>query len=121
MASRPRDGTLFWLVLLAIACAIAVVLAQRPARAEGVVASWYGGKHHGRRTASGERFNMHAMTAAHRRLPFGTHLRVCRSGCVTVRINDRGPFVRGRSLDLSAAAMRKVCGRAGTCRVTVTR
>ena len=70
------------------------------------MASVYGGRdgHCGSRTANGERVNCAAMTAAHRRLPFGTRVRVCHSGCVTVRINDRGPFVRGRDIDLSPAA-----------------
>jgi rare lipoprotein A len=70
-------------------------------------ASWYGPGFHGRRTASGERYDMHAMTAAHRTLPFGTLLEVRNldNGEVTrVRINDRGPFKRGRILDLSYAA-----------------
>jgi rare lipoprotein A len=48
------------------------------------------------------------MTAAHRTLPFGTRVRVCHSGCVVVRINDRGPFVRGRHIDLSPAAARAI-------------
>ena len=70
-------------------------------------ASWYGHPYHGRPTASGEIFNMHAMTAAHRTLPFGTEVRVhdLENGrTVTVRINDRGPFVEGRIIDLSYAA-----------------
>lgn len=72
-------------------------------------ASWYGKRFHGRRTASGERFNMYALTAAHPSLPFGTRLRVrhLESGReVEVRINDRGPHVDGRILDLSQAAAR---------------
>jgi hypothetical protein len=74
------------------------------------VASIYGGSDGlcGHRTASGERLNCAAMTAAHRRLPFGTQIRVCHSGCVTVRINDRGPWVRGRDIDLSPAAARAI-------------
>lgn len=60
-------------------------------------------------TANGERFNEHALTAAHKSLPFGTRLRVCRAGrCITVRINDRGPFVRGRQLDLTTGAARAI-------------
>ena len=72
-------------------------------------ASWYGMRFHGRRTASGERFNMYALTAAHPSLPFGTRLRVrhVESGReVEVRVNDRGPHVGGRILDLSQAAAR---------------
>ena len=76
------------------------------------VASYYGRRFHGRRTANGERFNMQAMTAAHRTLPFGSLVRVTnpRNGrSVTVRINDRGPFVRGRTIDLSRAAAEELC------------
>ncbi|MXO83917.1 septal ring lytic transglycosylase RlpA family protein [Altererythrobacter aestiaquae] len=75
------------------------------------VASYYGKRFHGRRTANGERFNMNAMTAAHKTLPFGTKVRVTnpRNGkSVVVRINDRGPFIRGRTIDLSRAAAKKV-------------
>ena len=85
-------------------------------------ASWYGPGFQGRRTANGERFNTHAMTAAHKSLPFGTRLRVCRSGkCVVVRVNDRGPYIRGRFLDLShrAASSIGVTSR-GVATVTAT-
>ena len=71
------------------------------------VASWYGEPFHGRLTANGERYDMHAYTAAHRLYPFGTRLRVINldnGRSVTVRVNDRGPFVRGRIIDLSLAA-----------------
>jgi rare lipoprotein A len=71
------------------------------------IASWYGHPYDGRPTASGEIYNMNAMTAAHRTLPFGTRVRVhdLENGrTVTVRINDRGPFVEGRIIDLSHAA-----------------
>lgn len=71
------------------------------------VASYYGRKFNGRRTANGERFNMNAFTAAHRTLPFGTKVRVTnpRNGkSVVVRINDRGPFHGGRVIDVSRAA-----------------
>ncbi|WP_332777091.1 septal ring lytic transglycosylase RlpA family protein [Polaromonas sp.] len=70
-------------------------------------ASWYGPRFHGRRTASGERYNQHAMTAAHKTLPFGTLVRVrsLRTGReVDVRINDRGPYAKGRVIDMSRAA-----------------
>jgi rare lipoprotein A len=77
------------------------------------IASFYGNES-GSRTASGQRFNQNAMTAAHRSLPFGTKLRVTHGGrSVVVTINDRGPFVRGRVLDLSAGAAR-VIGLGGT-------
>lgn len=75
------------------------------------MASWYGHGFQGRRTASGERFNMHKMTAAHRSLPFGTQLKVTHvqnGKSVRVTVNDRGPFVRGRVLDLSYAAAKKI-------------
>lgn len=75
------------------------------------MASWYGPGFHGNRSASGERFNQNALTAAHRSLPFGTQVRVTnvRNGrSVVVRINDRGPHIRGRIIDLSAAAARIV-------------
>ena len=75
------------------------------------VASYYGHSFHGRRTASGERFDMYAMTAAHPSLPFGTLIHVTRlknGRSVTVRVNDRGPFVGGRIIDLSYAAARQL-------------
>ena len=75
------------------------------------IASWYGPGFHGNRSASGERYNQNALTAAHRSLPFGTKVRVTniRNGrSVVVRINDRGPYARGRIIDLSAAAARTV-------------
>ncbi len=75
------------------------------------VASYYGRRFHGRRTANGERFNMRAMTAAHKTLPFGSLVRVTnrRNGrSVTVRINDRGPFIRGRTIDLSRGAAEQI-------------
>jgi len=71
------------------------------------IASWYGHPFDGRRAADGEIYNMHAMTAAHRTLPFGTMVRVHdleNGDSVVVRINDRGPFVEGRIIDLSYAA-----------------
>lgn len=83
------------------------------------VASWYGPGFHGKRTASGERFNQNALTAAHRTLPFGTRVRVSYRGrSVVVRINDRGPFVRGRSIDLSRGAARSI-GCHGVCKVSM--
>jgi rare lipoprotein A len=92
----------------------------RAARAvqEGV-ASYYARSLHGRRTASGERYDHGGLTAAHRSLPFGTLVRVVneRNGrSVVVRVNDRGPHVRGRVLDLSGEAARRL-GVGGTARV----
>ncbi|WP_338244187.1 septal ring lytic transglycosylase RlpA family protein [Aurantiacibacter hainanensis] len=75
------------------------------------VASYYGRRFHGRRTASGESFDMHDLTAAHKTLPFGSRVRVTNtrnSESVVVRINDRGPFVRGRHIDLSRAAAERI-------------
>lgn len=74
-------------------------------------ASWYGSKFHGRRTANGERYDMHKMTAAHKTLPFGTKVRVTNQNngrSVTVRINDRGPFAGNRVIDLSRGAAQAV-------------
>jgi rare lipoprotein A len=88
---------------------------QRPAIQTGR-ASWYGEAHHGLLTASGERFDMNALTAAHPTLPFGTRLRVVNlynERAVEVRVNDRGPVVPGRILDLSYAAARAL-GAVGT-------
>lgn len=85
------------------------------------VASWYGGMFHGRRTASGKRFNQYAMTAAHRTLPFGTLVRVVNQRnhktCV-VQITDRGPYAHGRIIDLSRGAARTI-GMSGTSRVVL--
>jgi rare lipoprotein A len=82
----------------------------RPGEQVGL-ASYYGRRHHGRRTASGARFDMHAMTCAHRTAPFGTRLKVTslESGkSVVVKVTDRGPFTGGRVVDLSYAAARKL-------------
>jgi len=99
----------------------ALLLGQVKARAESFsgMASYYGSES-GSRTASGQRFNQAAMTAAHRSLPFGTRLRVSHGGrSVVVTINDRGPFIRGRVLDLSSGAARAVgLTHAGVGRVT---
>ncbi|KQS81775.1 MULTISPECIES: septal ring lytic transglycosylase RlpA family protein [Methylobacterium] len=83
-----------------------VVGTSLPAAAQSGAASWYGSGH---RTANGERFNPNGLTAAHRSLPFGTRVRVenKRTGrSIVVRINDRGPFVRGRIIDLSRGSAR---------------
>ncbi len=87
------------------------------------LATWYGRKYHGRRTASGERFDMHDLTAAHKTLPFETLVKVthlANSRSVIVRINDRGPFCRGCIIDLSHAGA-KVLGlfEAGRSRVRI--
>ena len=86
-------------------------------------ASYYGAKHHGKRTASGEPFDQHALTAAHRELPFGTRVKVTNlnnAKTVVVRINDRGPHTRGRLIDLSRAAADQLgMLQSGTARVRV--
>ncbi|MBN3723482.1 septal ring lytic transglycosylase RlpA family protein [Burkholderia sp. Ac-20379] len=86
-------------------------------------ASWYGRAFHGKRTANGERFDMNELTAAHRTLPLSSYVKVINQSngkSVIVKINDRGPFARGRVLDLSYAAA-KVIGvvKAGTARVKI--
>jgi len=85
--------------------------------------SWYGGWHQGKLTASGERFDSRAFSAAHRSLPFGTVLRVTdleTGRTIKVRINDRGPYVPGRLLDLSAAAARALgIGKDGVKRARI--
>lgn len=84
-------------------------------------ASWYGPGFHGNLTANGETYDQYAMTAAHKTLPFGTRLRVTNTAngrSVVVRINDRGPFVAGRDLDLSRAAA-EALGFAGVATVRI--
>jgi rare lipoprotein A len=108
--------------------ALALGLTASAAHAESGIASVYD---YGRLTADGERFDSRAMTAAHRTLPFGTLVLVCRERrafglaggeraprCVILRINDRGPYVRGRIIDLTPAAARAL-GFSGLAQVTV--
>jgi rare lipoprotein A len=88
-----------------------IAASTKTAAAETGIASYYADKYHGRTTANGEIFNMDKLTAAHRTLPFGTMVKVTHLGSqrsVTVRINDRGPFVAGRVIDLSRAAAREL-------------
>ena len=86
-------------------------------------ASYYGARHHGKRTASGEPFDQHALTAAHPGLPFGTRVLVTNLSndkSVVVRINDRGPHTRGRLIDLSRKAAQQLdMLRTGTAKVRV--
>lgn len=88
------------------------------------VASYYGSQFHGRRTASGARFDANGLTAAHRTLPLGTRVRVTNLSngrSVDVLINDRGPYIRGRMIDLSRGAAKKLrMQRQGVARVKVT-
>ena len=84
-----------------------VILSFAGVESEAGNASFYSKAHHGKKTASGERFDMNALTAAHRTLPFGSRVKVTNRSnnrSIVVRINDRGPFVRGRIIDLSIAA-----------------
>lgn len=109
VSSKPGAGT------------AAIVDSAQHITPEPGVASYYDDKYHGRKTASGEVFDTHALTAAHRTLPFGTMVRVIHQGndrTVVVRINDRGPFVTGRIIDLSRAAARELqMERAGLAKV----
>jgi len=108
------------LVLLA-SCVRPAVEPRGPIQAG--IASWYGPDFHGKPTSSREIYDMHDLTAAHRTLPFGTHVMVTNlenGRSVVVRINDRGPFVKGRIIDLSYAAARALdMIRAGTARVRI--
>jgi rare lipoprotein A len=90
--------------------------------AKAEMASVYGGSDGlcGSRTASGERMNCAALTAAHRTLPIGSRVKVCHTGCVVVRINDRGPFVAGRHIDLTPAAAHAI-GISSTGKVALRR
>jgi len=100
-----------------------LIIFSTPAYAGETVATWYGPEPAGKRTASGEVFNPNGLTSAHRSLPFGTCLRVSnpKSGrSVSVRINDRGPFTKGVSLDLSHGAARAI-GMRSTQSVNVDR
>ncbi len=87
------------------------------------LASWYGPGFHGRKTASGERYDMHDFTAAHKTLPFGTRLRVTNEKTgksIIVRVNDRGPYIHGRILDLSFAAAKEL-GYTGVAKLKIER
>lgn len=112
--SLRRGRTLALALPLAAALLAGGCAATRPpagTTGEVGMASYYSAAFHNGRTASGERYSKYAMTAAHRTLPFGTRVRVTHLGNgrhVVVRINDRGPFTRGRVIDLSYAAARKL-------------
>jgi rare lipoprotein A len=102
--------TILHIVFLAAATALNIGSASASSGQVGV-ASYYGSELHGRKTASGERFNQHHLTAAHRTAPFGTRYRVTNlstNRSVVVRVNDRGPFVRGRIIDLSSSAAKAI-------------
>jgi len=122
-----RFSFLFFIVLFTASCATPSVKHPQTSTVRigetfRGVATWYGKKFNHKKTASGERFNMNELTAAHRQLPFGTKLEVTNLSNdkkVIVRINDRGPFIKGRILDLSFAAA-KVLGftKAGTAQIS---
>ena len=106
-----RRRTFGFMAVIGLLCLDLLGCSKEPTHSLRGVASWYGQPHHGRLTASGRRFNMHELTAAHRTLPFGTRLRVTNlinGRAVTVTITDRGPFVKQRVLDLSYAAARAI-------------
>ena len=93
------------------------------ANASTGIASWYGPGFQGKKTASGEKFNQYALTAAHKSLPLGSRVRVTNlatNDSVIVRINDRGPYVHGRIIDLSKGAAQAI-GIHGTGKVSITR
>jgi rare lipoprotein A len=97
------------MLLVAGVFATSLVALQDEARAEAMVSSWYGPGLEGSLTASGEVFDPYNdYTAAHPYLPMGTDLEVCYADCTVVRVNDRGPYVAGRDLDLSQAAAEEV-------------
>src|SRR5215216_6568260 len=108
-------------VILGSVCGATSPADAKPIQSGG--ASWYGPGFQGKRTANGERFNTHALTAAHKSLPFGSRVRVTneRTGrSVVVRINDRGPYAHGRVIDLSKAAAQAV-GLSGVGRVSLAK
>ena len=111
------------LALALAACAALPPAGPHPVYEEVGMASWYGPRHQGMKTASGVRFDMRRLTAAHRTLPFNTRLRVtnlANGRMVTVLVNDRGPYEKGRILDLSAAAARRLgMTREGVTRVRI--
>ena len=94
--------------VLAGVMAVALAATEKDASAEPVLTSWYGPGFEGNLTANGEIFNPWDYTAAHPYLPFGTQLQVCYADCITVRVNDRGPYVHGRGLDLSQGSAQAI-------------
>ena len=94
-------------IILSAVAALCCLPIQSDAKSS-MLSSWYGPGFHGRTTANGESYNMYGYTAAHKTLPFGTKLEVCYQRCTTVRINDRGPFIGARELDLSYGAAKAI-------------
>ena len=95
-------------LLTAAGLSLAAIASPVQSAESTMLASWYGPGFHGRLTANGEVYNQYAVSAAHKTLPFGTRLRVCYKGCVDVSINDRGPYIGARELDLSYGAAQQV-------------
>ena len=95
-------------LISSIAIAAATCFSTPAAEAGPMLTSWYGGYFHGRTTANGETYNMYGNTAAHKTLPFNTKLLVCYEGCAVVRVNDRGPYIGARELDLSYGAAEQI-------------
>jgi rare lipoprotein A len=115
-------ATIFLLIaLLAAGCAGTASRSEREREVETGLASYYASRFHGGRTASGQRYDETLLTAAHRTLPFGTRVEVTNLGNgrkVVVTVTDRGPFSRGRVIDVSKRAARKLAFvREGTARV----
>ncbi len=123
-AARLRCWILLGAVALLSACATNRFEKPRVGAAQRGIASWYGEPFHGRATASGEIYDMHQLTAAHKELPLGTVVKVrnLENGkTVTVRVNDRGPFVKGRIIDLSLGAAKQISMVGpGTAKVEMT-
>lgn len=108
---RWRLLLVFVLIGLCGACATSRQVRAPKEKGTIVVASWYGEYFRGRKTANGERFNPDKISCAHKTLPFGTILKVTNienDKSLVVRVNDRGPYIRGRSLDLSRAAAQRL-------------
>jgi rare lipoprotein A len=124
---KAEDGSRAAAAAAAVAEAVRAATAaagNSSARLETGIASWYGNPFHGRKTANGERFDMNALTAAHPNLPFGSWVRVrslLNGRSVDVRINDRGPHIKQRIIDLSRAAAQALgLAGQGTPRVEIT-
>ena len=106
--------------IIGTTCAALLCLALPSESRSTMLTSWYGSYFHGRTTANGETYNMYGNTAAHKTLAFGTRLRVCYRGCVNVVVNDRGPYVGARELDLSYGAANAIgMVEVGVANVTV--
>ena len=107
--------------ILTTSSALLLALSASASAGGSMLTSWYGPGFHGRLTANGEVYDQMGHTAAHKTLPFGTKLQVCYQGCVNVRINDRGPYIGARELDLSRGAAEAIgLVHSGVANVEVT-